>query len=70
VPPELEQLILRCLAKNPDERPSSARALRDRLAHLGGVEDWSEDDAARWWLRHRRAAASTSVPESATAASQ
>jgi serine/threonine-protein kinase len=55
VAPELEQLILRCLAKAPDERPSSARVLRDRLSHLRGIGEWSDDDAARWWLQHRRA---------------
>jgi eukaryotic-like serine/threonine-protein kinase len=67
LPAELEQLILRCLSKNPDDRPSSARVLRDRLAHLQGVSEWSDDDAARWWLAHRRSTASPPLPESATA---
>jgi eukaryotic-like serine/threonine-protein kinase len=67
VPPELEQLILRCLAKNPDERPSSAKVLRDYLGHLQGIDEWSDDDAARWWLQHRRRATGTPVPESAGA---
>ena len=56
VPHELEEVILRCLAKQPDDRPSSARALRDRLAHLRDIDDWSDDDASRWWLQHRRVA--------------
>jgi serine/threonine-protein kinase len=67
IPAELEQLILRCLSKNPDDRPSSARVLGDRLAHLQGVDEWSDDDAARWWLAHRRSTGRPSVPESATA---
>ena len=54
VPHELEEVILRCLAKQPDDRPSSARALRDWLAHLRDIDDWSDDDASRWWLQHRR----------------
>jgi serine/threonine-protein kinase len=54
IPHELEQLILRCLAKSPDDRPSSANALRNHLSHLRHADDWSDDDAARWWLRHRR----------------
>jgi serine/threonine protein kinase len=31
LPRELDALVLRCLAKNPDERPQTARALRDAL---------------------------------------
>jgi serine/threonine-protein kinase len=57
IPHELEQLILRCLAKSPDDRPSSANALRTHVSHLRNADDWSDDDAARWWLQHRRRAA-------------
>lgn len=34
VPPELDALVVRCLAKNPDERPQTARALGDALASI------------------------------------
>ena len=55
VPAELEQVLLQCLAKSVDDRPSSARALRARLASIRTSNSWTEDDAARWWLRYRRA---------------
>jgi serine/threonine-protein kinase len=56
LPRELEQIILQCLAKVPDDRPSSARVLGARLAELRSCGDWSDDDAARWWLQFRRGA--------------
>jgi serine/threonine-protein kinase len=56
LPGELEQIILQCLAKVPDDRPSSARMLGARLAQLRSCDDWSDDDAARWWLQFRRRA--------------
>jgi len=47
IPPELDALILRCLAKSPDERPASAASLRASL--LGLAAKWTEERAASWW---------------------
>jgi serine/threonine-protein kinase len=57
VPAGLERLILACLEKDPARRPGSAAALRDALAELGDVGQWSEREARDWWerWRHRRA---------------
>jgi eukaryotic-like serine/threonine-protein kinase len=46
---ELERLTLRCLAKQPDERPGSARELRELLAQIAFAEPWSRQHAAGWW---------------------
>jgi hypothetical protein len=52
--PELERVVLACLAKKPDDRPQSAAEL-DRM--LGEIEmsPWSEEDATRWWSMHQPA---------------
>jgi serine/threonine-protein kinase len=54
IPVDLEQLILRCLAKAPAERPESAAALATLLRGLAPARDWSEDEARRWWSDFRR----------------
>jgi serine/threonine-protein kinase len=54
VAPDLETLILDCLAKRPDDRPASARVLRERLRSCAGANTWNNDDAAAWWATHRR----------------
>ena len=48
LPPALEALILRGLAKSPAERPPSAAAFREALQRCG-VEPWTEADARAWW---------------------
>lgn len=47
VSPELERVILACLAKAPAARPESAAALRRMLTDL--TPAWTETDAQSWW---------------------
>ncbi|MFW2389643.1 MAG: serine/threonine-protein kinase [Polyangiales bacterium] len=51
IPPELERLILSCLAKRKDDRPESAQALADALDQLD-LPRWTRADAERWWQRY------------------
>ena len=60
VPPDLEALLLQCLRKHPDDRPSSARALRDALRRCDEVRPWTTGEAAVWWETVRSAARSDS----------
>jgi len=48
---ELGALLGRCLAKDPEERPPGAAALREELARLD--LPWTESAAAAWWTDHR-----------------
>ena len=69
IAPELEAVLMRCLAKQPAERYPSAAALAEALEALPPVADWSKTDAAAWWERFRRSQAALHAASAASAAS-
>jgi serine/threonine protein kinase len=55
VPDDLEAIILRCLAKDPDERFASAELLRAHLEDCALAGVWTAADARAWWSQHEAA---------------
>lgn len=52
VPTDLENLVLRCLAKSADDRPQSAGELLRQVDSICLTETWTQDRADRWWQLH------------------
>lgn len=49
LPEELEEIILRCLEKDPDHRYQDAASLRQALLHVPAEKPWSSQLATDWW---------------------
>jgi serine/threonine-protein kinase len=55
VPADLEAVVLRCLAKEPNDRYPDAGSLDQALAACATSTSWSEKEAADWWRHLTRA---------------
>ena len=53
IPPALDLLIMECLAKDPADRPQSAKELSRRLTAIDGISEWTEERARAWWEMHQ-----------------
>jgi serine/threonine-protein kinase len=49
IPPDVDQLVLDCLVKDPNERIPSADALAARVEQLQAMYPWTADEAREWW---------------------
>jgi serine/threonine-protein kinase len=50
IPEDVEQVVLRCLAKKPAERFQSAAQLAQALDARESAGRWTRQDAEQWWL--------------------
>ncbi len=53
LPSDLEQVVLRCLAKKPCDRFPDASSLADALSACTDAANWSPRHAAQWWQAHQ-----------------
>jgi serine/threonine-protein kinase len=57
ISPQLEEVVLRCLAKDPEQRPTSAGELARLLRAVPTADRWNDDAAVTWWRDYRATAA-------------
>ncbi len=54
IDPDLENLIMRCLARSPGKRLPNAHQLLEGLGNCRSASQWSPHKAAAWWNRKPR----------------
>jgi eukaryotic-like serine/threonine-protein kinase len=52
IPPELDAIVLACLAKNPADRPQTAEELQHLLNEVPLPSTWNQQRALAWWSVH------------------
>jgi len=52
IPPQLEKLVMSCLEKEPQRRPSSAGEIRRAISQYGLGDSWNPERAEKWWRLH------------------
>jgi hypothetical protein len=67
---DLESLLLQCLAKKPEDRPASAKALAAALEACAEAGNWRQEEAEAWWQTHAAEADEPLPTEPATETSK
>jgi serine/threonine protein kinase len=65
VPADVEEVVMKCLAKNPAERYPDAASLAEALRNCDCYGKWTREDAARWWSTEGKTAVGLEAVESA-----
>jgi serine/threonine-protein kinase len=52
IPPELDELVLACLQKDPNQRPQNAGELFRMAYNCRACEGWGQELATNWWEAH------------------
>ena len=62
VPAELATIVMRCLAKAPDDRPASSAILMRELEATGLADRWTPERAQAWWAERRSGEEPSAAP--------
>ena len=49
LPEDLQNVLMSCLRKEPEDRPRSAQELADALLQCAASSEWSEAEIEHWW---------------------
>jgi serine/threonine-protein kinase len=52
IPPELDEMVLACLEKDPRKRPQDAGQLFQMALDCRSCETWTNERAQLWWETH------------------
>jgi hypothetical protein len=52
VPAQLDQLVVDCLAKDPQRRPGNVSEILQVLRGIEDLDPWGQAEAQRWWSDH------------------
>ena len=53
IPPALDELILACLCKKPEQRPTDSLTIARCLSKMDFAATWTDDRARHWWGAYR-----------------
>ncbi len=62
IPSDLEEVVLRCLAKDPKDRYPTTAHLAEALNACADAANWSPQHAAHWWRSHGQTAPDAATP--------
>jgi hypothetical protein len=66
IPERLEEIVMACLEKTPDKRPSSAVELWRELGEVPLTTPWTLERAEGWWREHLAELAGSSTASDST----